>query len=109
MLVSSGAAVGNYTGWGAYGSSKAVLNHLATTLAAEEPDVVAVAVRPGVVDTAMQEEIRARHHVNMDPRQAQRFVDLKAQGGLLRPEQPGGVIADFAADPDRRLSGKFLR
>ncbi len=36
-MTSSGAATGAYQGWGAYGAGKAVLNHLALTLAVEEP------------------------------------------------------------------------
>lgn len=49
VFVSSGAAVTGYQGWGAYGASKAALNHLCVTLAAEEEGVIAVAVRPGVI------------------------------------------------------------
>lgn len=51
ILTSSGAATGAYSTWGAYGSSKAAINHLALTLEAEEPLVTALAIRPGVVDT----------------------------------------------------------
>lgn len=39
-------------------ASKAVLNSLARTLGSEEPSIVTVAVRPGVVDTEMQVAIR---------------------------------------------------
>lgn len=46
--VSSGAATGHYASWGAYGSSKAAMNHFTATLAVEEPDITSVAVRPGV-------------------------------------------------------------
>lgn len=52
VFISSGAAVGNYSGWAAYNASKAGLNALARTIASEEAGKVAVwAVRPGVVDT----------------------------------------------------------
>lgn len=36
IMTSSGAASNGYGSWGAYGSSKAAMNHLAMTLAAEE-------------------------------------------------------------------------
>lgn len=49
VFVSSGAAVTGYEGWGAYGSSKAALNHLATTLASEEKEITSVSIRPGVI------------------------------------------------------------
>lgn len=49
MFVSSGAAVTPYLAWGAYGAMKAALNHLAMTLAAEEPEIRSISVRPGVI------------------------------------------------------------
>lgn len=49
IFVSSGAAVTGYQGWGAYGASKAAMNHLSITLAAEEPDITSIAIRPGVM------------------------------------------------------------
>ncbi len=42
-----------YPTWGAYGASKAALDHLARTLAAELPRVRVLAVDPGEMDTAM--------------------------------------------------------
>lgn len=51
VLVSSGAAVGNYSGWAAYNASKAGLNSIARTLANEEEKLAVWAVRPGVLDT----------------------------------------------------------
>lgn len=49
IFVSSGAAVTPYLAWSAYGGSKATVNHICLTLGAEEKDITAVAVRPGVV------------------------------------------------------------
>lgn len=49
IFVSSGAAVTGYQGWGAYGASKAAMNHLSLTLAVEEPNITSVAIRPGVI------------------------------------------------------------
>lgn len=53
--ISSDAAVVPYAGWGAYGASKAALDHLARTLAAELADspLRVLAVDPGEMDTAM--------------------------------------------------------
>src|SRR5204863_9705985 len=48
-LTSSGGAVTGYSAWGAYGSSKAAINHLALTLKVEEPDIITIAVRPGML------------------------------------------------------------
>lgn len=108
IFVSSGAAANAYPTWGAYGSSKAALNHLAMTLASEEKDITSIAIRPGVVDTEMQRDIREKHHAAMDASDVKRFAELKSSGGLLKPEQPGGVMAKLVVDAPKELSGKFL-
>ncbi|KAF9740113.1 hypothetical protein PMIN02_006377 [Paraphaeosphaeria minitans] len=108
IITSSGAAVGAYQGWGAYGAGKAVLNHLALTLSIEEPDVTTISIRPGVVDTEMQREIRELHNTTMTEIDAAKFAGLKKDGGLLKPEQPGHVLAKLAVAGDKDLSGKFL-
>ncbi|KAF2144862.1 uncharacterized protein K452DRAFT_265283 [Aplosporella prunicola CBS 121167] len=108
VLVSSGAAVTSYTGWGAYGATKAALNHFAQTLAVEEPDITTLSIRPGVVDTSMQDNIRGVHLEHMSKSDAEKFVGLKQNGGLLKPEQPGNVMARLVLDAPKELSGKFL-
>jgi NAD(P)-dependent dehydrogenase (short-subunit alcohol dehydrogenase family) len=108
LFTSSGAATSAYPTWGAYGSAKAALNHLAMTLANEEKDVTTLSIRPGVVDTEMQREIREKHNGVMEGKDAARFKELKETGGLLRPEQPGHVMAKLVLDAPRELSGKFL-
>lgn len=107
-MCSSGAATGHYSTWGAYGASKAALNHLAGTLAVEEKDVTTVSIRPGVVDTDMQVSIRNTHSGAMDEKDAAKFHELKETGGLLKPEQPGNVMAKLAVDAPKEVSGKFL-
>lgn len=109
VFTSSGAAAGAYASWGAYGAAKAAMNHLAMTLAVEEPDVTSVSVRPGVVDTQMQQAIREVHAEAMDGEDAKKFKSLHEEGGLLRPEQPGHVMAQMVLNAPRELSGKFLR
>lgn len=36
------------------------MNHLAATLAVEEPDIFSISVDPGVMDSDMQKEIREK-------------------------------------------------
>ena len=108
ILTSSGAATGVYSTWGAYGSSKAALNHLAATLAVEEPDITSISIRPGVVDTEMQVEVRGHNNV-MDSKDAEKFKSLHEEGKLLRPDQPGNVIGRLVLNAGNELSGKFLR
>ncbi|HWI34773.1 MAG TPA: SDR family oxidoreductase [Lapillicoccus sp.] len=55
LAVSSDAAVEHYEGWGAYGASKAALDHLVGTFAAEHPSLRWYAVDPGDMRTAMHQ------------------------------------------------------
>ena len=55
LTISSDAAVEHYETWGGYGASKAALDHLALTLAAEHPDLAVYAVDPGDMRTAMHQ------------------------------------------------------
>jgi NAD(P)-dependent dehydrogenase (short-subunit alcohol dehydrogenase family) len=106
--VSSGAATKQYAGWSSYGSAKATYNSISGHIAIEEPDITSVAVAPGRVDTEMQGVIRAEGKESMNKAQYDSFVDAKEEGILLKPEQPGHVMAKFVADPLKELSGKFF-
>jgi NAD(P)-dependent dehydrogenase (short-subunit alcohol dehydrogenase family) len=55
ITISSDAAVGHYETWGGYGASKAALDHVALTLAAEHPTLAVYAVDPGDMRTAMHQ------------------------------------------------------
>ena len=109
IFTSSGAAQNAYSSWGAYGASKAAINHLASTLKNEEPEITTIAIRPGVVDTAMQQDIRETFLRNMDDKDQQKFTAAKGQGKLLPPEKPGHVIANLVVNAKKDLSGLFLR
>ncbi len=109
MLVSSGASVNAYEGWGAYGASKAAMNHLGMTLGAEEKEIVTVTIRPGVVDTQMQVDLRETFGELLAKKDQEKFRGLKRDGKLLRPEQPGTVIARVVLEGERGLSGRFIR
>ncbi len=54
--ITSDAAVGAYEGWGGYGASKAALELISRTLAAELGDVAVVTVDPGDMRTQMQQD-----------------------------------------------------
>ncbi|EGX91094.1 short-chain dehydrogenase/reductase, putative [Cordyceps militaris CM01] len=107
VWVSSGAAAKTYQAWGGYGSSKAAINSLSGHLAIEEKDITSIAIQPGRVDTDMQQLIRDTGSNTMDKAVYDTFVQAKESGGLLKPEQPGNVIARFVASPSKELSGKF--
>ncbi|KAK6530950.1 hypothetical protein TWF281_007780 [Arthrobotrys megalospora] len=108
VLVSSGASSLYFTGWGAYGSSKAALNHLNSTLALEEPTVTTVAIAPGIVDTDMQAALRGVHGKVMSSGENSFFHSVKESGGLVKPEDVGAVLANLALQVEKSLSGKYL-
>lgn len=106
--VSSGAAVGANSGWSAYCAAKAGLNHFTRVLAVEEPDVVSLSFRPGVVDTAMQRTIREEGAGGMPPESHQKFQNYYESGQLLAPDVPGRALAALALHAPRDWSGDFV-
>ncbi len=56
----------------------------------------------------MQIEVRG-HNSLMDEKDAEKFKTLFETGMLLKPKQPGNVMARLAVEASKDLSGKFLR
>jgi NAD(P)-dependent dehydrogenase (short-subunit alcohol dehydrogenase family) len=106
--VSSGAATSAIAGWSAYCAGKAALNRLTAVLAVEEPSIIAIAVRPGIVDTEMQNAIRTLGATGMTAAEHKRFVAYKEEGQLQPPEVPGRALAVLALHAPRDWSGEFL-
>lgn len=91
LNVSSDAAVEAYETWGAYGASKAALDHLTRTFAAEldGTGVRFLSVDPGEMDTQMHADAIP----DADP------------ATLARPEEVAERIADMLRDDERAQSG----
>ena len=87
--VSSDAAIAAYPRWGAYGVSKAALDHLNRSWAVEVPEVRFFSVDPGEMDTDM--------HAAAVP-EANRAT-------LARPQDVARRIARMIVDSDRIESG----
>lgn len=83
------------------------MNNLAQTLGSEEPDVVSIAVQPGMVDTEMQRELREDHKEALDAEMHSKFTGALANNALFQPEQPGDVMARLVLDAPKSLSGIF--
>ncbi|SNR15659.1 SDR family NAD(P)-dependent oxidoreductase [Tenacibaculum jejuense] len=86
--ISSGAAKKPYEGWSVYCSSKAALDMITATIAKEQENieygVKSFGIRPGVVDTNMQSQIRTTEVSNF--KNVQRFIDLKNNNELYSPD-----------------------
>ncbi|KAI8822627.1 uncharacterized protein EV422DRAFT_524787 [Fimicolochytrium jonesii] len=109
ILISSGAAVRPTSGWSAYSAAKSASNMLVASVAVEEPLLTSIAIRPGVVDTAMQARIRSEDAKEaMGEEGRQRFVGLFERGELLKPETPGSAVARLALSAPRELNGLFV-
>lgn len=108
VFVSSGAAVKGLAGWGPYNAGKAAMNSLCRTLAEEEPDVISVALRPGMVDTNMQLNLRSIGGAHMEEKAHDHFVQAHAQGKLVKPEDCGHVIAALSIQAPKTLTGQFV-
>ena len=106
--VSSGAANLVLESVSAYCAAKAALNHFTRVMAAEEPGLTVLAVRPGVVDTRMQEDIRREAPRAMPSGQAAYYRQLKEHHELEPPEVPARSIAWLALYAPPQFSGRFL-
>ncbi|PJJ47919.1 SDR family NAD(P)-dependent oxidoreductase [Hymenobacter chitinivorans] len=101
LNISSGAAQRPVDGWAAYCASKAALEALTTT-AHKEQELRGSGVRvrslsPGVIDTGMQEHIRAADPTSFS--EAARFADYHTQGQLASAEQVASKILAWLQRP----------
>jgi benzil reductase ((S)-benzoin forming) len=103
IMITSGAAQSVYEGWSSYGAGKAAMDQWVRTAGAEQAirgDHCRIfAVAPGVVETAMQAEIR-RLTPDRFPQVAQ-FKDLYEHGELRDPDT---VAREIWALLDRKLA-----
>jgi len=94
--------------FGAYCIAKAGLNQLTRILALELGDagIRVNGLDPGVMDTLMQEKIRAAGPQTLGTDTWQRFVDFKEKG-ILSPAEKAARLALFLASPPPSLTGEI--
>jgi benzil reductase ((S)-benzoin forming) len=94
LHMSSGAARSAYAGWSVYCATKAALDQHARAVALDgDPKVRVCSLAPGVIDTAMQAEIRSTPDQRFPLRE--RFVQLKAEGALTAPGDAARGIVEY--------------
>lgn len=90
--VSSGAGRNAYAGWSAYCASKAALDMHARAVQADAIAGLRIAsIAPGVIDTAMQAELRGASEADFP--QLARFLALKEEGALSDARETGRRFA----------------
>lgn len=95
--VSSGAGRAPYSGWSLYCATKAALDMHARAVAVDGvPNLSIASVAPGVIDTAMQAEIRATAQTDFPA--IERFMALKRDGALADPGDAGAALVDYVLD-----------
>ena len=94
-MISSGAAFLVYPGWSVYGPGKAALDHWVRTVAAEPAPSGGsgcrlLSIAPGVLDTAMQERVRAQDLESFA--WVHEFRELERRGRLRAPKDAAREI-----------------
>jgi len=104
LHVSSGAGRKAYAGWSIYCATKAAMDHHARCVALEKaPGLRISSIAPGVIDTNMQDEIRASPLDDFPDRP--RFDAMHRDGVLQRPQDVAERVigyllsADYGAEP----------
>ena len=108
--ISSGAGRNAYEGWGTYCATKAGLDHFSRVVALEQLNakhpVEIVSIAPGIIDTGMQEAIRASNEEAFPL--LERFIDYKEQGLLSSPEQTAQKLISFIENKDFKDVGPIV-
>ncbi len=107
--LSSGAAQSAYAGWAAYCAAKAGVDRLTEVVQLEEAEsgLRAHAVAPGVVDTAMQAQIRATPAERFPSRP--RFLELARTDAFNTPGFVAERLLALAFDPQERPDSVVVR
>lgn len=90
--VSSGAAQSAIAGSTAYCASKAGIEMLTRSLAADHPGIESIAVRPGIFETGMQSYLRSLNPAEFPS--VSLFRSFKTNGLLKEPAQVAARIVD---------------
>lgn len=104
----SGLAHRVQVGLGAYSVSKAGLLHLSRVMDAEERErgVRVFAIEPGLVDSEMSRELRARRDTRAQQAVVRMLQNLEEDPGFVEPEEPAQLIRLVASGRADDLAGE---
>lgn len=93
MHISSGAGRVGYAGWSVYCATKAALDHHARAVNKDAIANLSISsLAPGIIDTGMQEDLRACSADDFP--EIARFRDLKTSGQLASPGTTAATVVD---------------
>lgn len=107
VMVSSGASVFGNRGWGGYGLSKAALNMLAKLYAHEFPATHLSALAPGIIDTALMDQICDEHDAQAFPA-LQRLHQARGTPAMPGPEEAAERVISVLKRLKDWPSGSFI-
>lgn len=93
VLISSGASIKGNRGWGSYAISKASLNMVTQLYAHDLPDTHLVSLAPGLVHTAMQDQINSEVDARQFP-SVNRLKQARGTADMPGPHDVATTIAD---------------
>ncbi|KIY04077.1 uncharacterized protein Z520_00769 [Fonsecaea multimorphosa CBS 102226] len=109
IMTTSGVSLSPFPEWGAYGSSKAAMNYLNMAWPKEDQIVRSVCIRPGIVDTGLQKEVRDELQNSLPEKTYTWLKGIHDRGELLRPDQPARTFVAFALGGiPEELTGKVV-
>lgn len=108
--LSAGVASGRMASWSAYSASKAGLEAMTRVAALEvgEWGVHLNVVRPGIVDTEMQAEIRSSTEEQFGRDNLEKYRSYKERGVLRDPNDPARLILWVLSPEAEDLNGQVL-
>lgn len=108
--ISSGAATFPMGRGGAYSTSKVALDMLSRQFGVEleGKNIAVISLYPGIVDTAMQTEIRSQPVERIGAEMSQRFKEYHSSGSLSTAEPVGKIIAALAGEAGQQFAGKVI-
>ncbi|GAC1514602.1 MAG: SDR family NAD(P)-dependent oxidoreductase [Chloroflexota bacterium] len=108
--VTAGSVKGNQAAWGAYSAAKGGVEVLTKVLAHEVGDhgIRVNAIRPGIVDTDMQQEIRDTSEDTFGRDNRERFRGYKQRGLLRSPDDPAKLVLWLLTPDADETNGEVL-